>query len=109
MKKQIQNKKCIIRFRRWSRAGFAVFASLSTVVTIGVLTYNVSEKSLDKTTCKKAAISVNATEIHNGKDKEVPEQTIVQAELTAQIITEQTNDIAAAKSLTYYTNQYRNG
>jgi len=37
-----------LRFRRWNRAGYAVFASLAGVVTIGVLTSSISEKSLDK-------------------------------------------------------------
>lgn len=37
-----------LRFRRWNRAGYAVFASLAGVVSIGVLTSSISEKSLDK-------------------------------------------------------------
>lgn len=37
-----------IRFRRWSRAGFAVFVSIHKQVSIGVLTNNVSGKSVRK-------------------------------------------------------------
>jgi len=38
------------RFRRWSRAGYAVFCSLSSTVTIGSLAVSVSDKSLQKST-----------------------------------------------------------
>lgn len=34
-----------LRFRRWSRAGYAVFASLAAMVSIGFLSVSVSEKS----------------------------------------------------------------
>jgi len=37
------------RFRRWSRAGYAVFCSLNSTVTIGSLAVSVSDKSLKKT------------------------------------------------------------
>jgi hypothetical protein len=37
-----------IRFRRWSRAGYAVFCSLSRTVTIGSLAVSISDKSLQK-------------------------------------------------------------
>src|ERR1035437_10127615 len=37
-----------IRFRRWSRAGYAVFCSLSRIVTIGSLAVSISDKSLQK-------------------------------------------------------------
>ena len=39
-----------IRFRRWSRAGYAVFSSLSVNVTIGCLEAGISDKSLQKST-----------------------------------------------------------
>lgn len=42
------NKTTNIRFRRWSRAGFAAFVSLKREVTIGVLSSNVCEKSTAK-------------------------------------------------------------
>lgn len=37
MKTQPQNKPTALRFRRWSRAGYAIFRSLGNVVTIGCL------------------------------------------------------------------------
>lgn len=39
-----------IRFRRWSRAGYAVFRSLSANVTIGCVAVGISDKSLQKAT-----------------------------------------------------------
>ena len=44
-KKQVNTT---IRFRRWSRAGYAVFCSLACAVTIGCLAVSVSDKSLQK-------------------------------------------------------------
>lgn len=37
-----------IRFRRWSRVGYAVFCSLSCCVSIGALAVSVSDKTLQK-------------------------------------------------------------
>jgi len=37
-----------IRFRRWSRAGYAIFCSLACTVTIGCLAISISDKSLEK-------------------------------------------------------------
>ena len=37
-----------IRFRRWSRVGYAVFCSLARTVTIGSLAVSISDKSLQK-------------------------------------------------------------
>ncbi|HEY5590434.1 MAG TPA: hypothetical protein VIK55_05395 [Paludibacter sp.] len=37
-----------IRFRRWSRVGYAVFCSLACSVTIGSLSVSVSDKMLQK-------------------------------------------------------------
>ena len=48
MNKQIHSKPRIARFRRWSRAAHAVFASLSLAVSIGELSVSVSEKSTQK-------------------------------------------------------------
>ena len=37
-----------IRFRRWSRAGYAIFCSLACAVTIGCVCVSISDKSLQK-------------------------------------------------------------
>ncbi|MFZ4726032.1 MAG: hypothetical protein ACOYMD_11370 [Paludibacter sp.] len=39
-----------LRFRRWSRVGYAVFCSLACSVTIGSLSISVSDKTLQKST-----------------------------------------------------------
>lgn len=50
MKIQIIQKSAAIRFRRWSRAGYAIFRSLKNNVTIGNVSVEISDKSLQKTT-----------------------------------------------------------
>ena len=40
--------KPVVRFRCWSRKGYAAFASLGRQVTIGQLHLNVTERSLSK-------------------------------------------------------------
>jgi len=51
MDKQAFYIDSVLRFRRWSRAGYAVFCSLSSRVTIGVLSVSVSDKSCIKSGC----------------------------------------------------------
>lgn len=48
MKSGTQQHAKSIRFRRWSRAGYAVFCSLACSVTIGCLAISISDKSLQK-------------------------------------------------------------
>lgn len=48
MKSDKQQHAQSIRFRRWSRAGYAVFCSLACSVTIGCLAISISDKSLQK-------------------------------------------------------------
>jgi len=51
MNKQNLFTASVLRFRRWSRAGYAVFCSLASSVTIGVLSVSVSDKSCQKSGC----------------------------------------------------------
>lgn len=44
MKKQYAHKPVAIRFRRWSRKGYAAFISVQRAVTIGQLAAHVSER-----------------------------------------------------------------
>ena len=44
MKKQYAHKPVTIRFRRWSRKGYAAFISVQRAVTIGQLAAHVSER-----------------------------------------------------------------
>jgi hypothetical protein len=45
MYKRQTNNPISLRFRRWSRAGYAMFVSMTCAVTIGVLAVSVCEKS----------------------------------------------------------------
>ena len=45
---QTKIQQCIIRFRRWSRAKYAVFCSLASVVSIGCVAISIADKSLQK-------------------------------------------------------------
>ena len=51
MNKQTFHINPVLRFRRWSRAGYAVFSSLACSVSIGVLSVSVSDKSNQKSGC----------------------------------------------------------
>ncbi len=44
MRKQYTYKPVALRFRRWSRKGYAAFISIQRTVTIGQLSANVSER-----------------------------------------------------------------
>jgi len=54
MKKTTSNR--IIRFRRWSRNGYAIFSSLGCCVTIGTLGRTIADASLKK---QKAGVCVS--------------------------------------------------
>ena len=64
-----------LRFRRWSRAGYAMFCSLGCTVTIGSLAVSISDKSLQKSTAvsKSPDISFAADSDSVGKSPEVSE------------------------------------
>jgi hypothetical protein len=69
-----------IRFRRWSRAGYAVFCSLSRTVTIGSLAVSISDKSLQK------AVSVSKRTVPDFvSDDESPDHLPELLELDATI------------------------
>jgi len=50
MFKQHTNSTHSLRFKRWSRKSYAIFASLHKVVSIGALVVSVADKSLQKVT-----------------------------------------------------------
>lgn len=104
MNKQTHFTARVIRFRRWSRARYAVFVSLSCAVTIGVLAVSVSDKSQLKS---NAFISVNhlfgSDENTERESTEVSLAEIVM--LQENIVVNQNNDNAAARSLNFlYSN-----
>ena len=75
-----QQKATTIRFRRWSRAGYAVFCSLSTAVTIGRLAVCIADKSLQK------AVEGNTDFPFALSSEESPEEKKKKAELEASLV-----------------------
>ena len=88
-----------VRFSRWSRAGYAVFLSLSVVVTIGVLTSSVSEKSLLKSNAIPNVFSENQISLFTENE---PDDDVLFEQIAEIIVSEQTTDIAAAQNLNHY-------
>jgi hypothetical protein len=80
MFRQTQPKTITIRFRRWSRAGYAVFCSLSSTVTIGRLAVSIADKSLQK------AVKVNTDFPFGISSEESPEEKKKKAELEASLV-----------------------
>lgn len=84
-----------IRFRRWSRAGYAMFCSLACSVTIGCVAISISDKSLQK------SVGTRSTECTLAANKDSEDAESVELEATLQLITETTliqtiSDSAAA-------------
>ena len=106
MNKQIHSKPRIARFRRWSRAAYAVFASLSLVVSIGVLSVSVSSKSAQKNDRYIAEVKAVA-DVSDADDTE-PDGLLYNdpAQLQAgNILVNQIANNAPARSLVYLYNQ----
>lgn len=99
-----------LRFRRWSRKGYAVFCSLTCAVTIGSLAVSISDKTL-----QKSLISAD-TIFKTSPANEAEEEELDATELSATILEIQINTIqqnnsvaAAAGSKNYYSNIHQNG
>jgi hypothetical protein len=75
MHSSILHKPKSIRFRRWSRAGYAVFCSLAFSVTIGCIAISISDKSLQKSN-KTSLIACNTA----GPDSDLYERIKDQSE-----------------------------
>ena len=76
---QLQHAKSI-RFHRWSRAGYAIFCSLASNVTIGCVAISISDKSL-----QKAVGTSSASFCVNDSDSESPEKLKKQMDLELAI------------------------
>lgn len=63
-----------IRFRRWSRVGYAVFCSLACSVSIGVLAVSVSDKSLQK--ADSVSMSSFYTKVSDAESPDWSEETV---------------------------------
>lgn len=97
MFRQALQKTSSIRFRRWSRAKYAVFCSLSSTVTIGRLAVSIADKSLQKAVgvCFNLPISLSSDESPDGKNEKAElEATLLQNQ--ELFLSEITFDSAAA-------------
>ena len=104
MFKQAKHTVTSIRFRRWSRAKYAIFCSLNRAVSIGCVAIAIADKSLQKA----IGTSVFALSL-NGSDSESPEKQQEQADLKLAIqqlqettLLEKTFESAAACGLNTY-------
>lgn len=106
MNKQIHIKPRIARFRRWSRAAYAVFASLSLVVSIGVLSVSVSSKSAQKSDRYIAEVKTFA-DVSDADDTE-PDELLYNDPTQLQagnILVNQIANNAPVRCLAYLYNQ----
>jgi len=92
-----------IRFRRWSRAGYAIFCSLACSVTIGCVASSISEKSLQKSVGTSVFSScLNDLDSESAdKHKEEADLELAIQQLQASVLLEKTfESAAAARALT---------
>ncbi|MBN2766500.1 MAG: hypothetical protein JXR27_09035 [Paludibacteraceae bacterium] len=87
------------RFRRWSRASWAVFASLSLVVTIGCLSISVGEKSLLKSKAELSDTTLSTIENDSDRESETEVLDNLSTLLTEIVILNQTSEAATACGL----------
>jgi hypothetical protein len=93
-----------IRFRRWSRAGYAIFCSLACSVTIGCVVSSISDKSLQKAvgTTVISLNALNAESYSPDKLNENAELELALNKLQESILLEKTFESAAAYGLNTY-------
>ena len=97
-KQKQQNKQLSLRFRRWSRARYAVFVSLTQNVTIGVLSVSVSDKSTQKRASQKQLLLNNSKNNNENADSEVePVEFNLQNEAVIASIANLCDKAAAAR------------
>jgi hypothetical protein len=98
MFKQLNQKISSIRFRRWSRAKYAVFCSLRCAVTIGRLAVSIADKSLQKVigVCFNLAFVVKCDDSQN-KKKEINEFEALLLHIQENTFSEITLDTTAAR------------
>ena len=93
-----------IRFRRWSRAGYAVFCSLACSVTIGCVAVSISDKSLQKAVVTTAT-SMNLLNPESDSPDKLNEKADLELainQLQETLLLEKTFESAAACSLNTY-------
>ena len=97
------SQKVMLRFRRWSRKNFAVFSGLHREISIGHITFDISDKALLKS-IKKTFGSYAAAETNNpDEDEEVVENVLLTELSELLIIANSTTDHLAGRSQKYYS------
>ena len=71
MLRQKTHKQSFIRFKRWSRMGYAVFAGIHKVISIGTLSKTISEKALKKAKSITSTILFYNNELFNLVDSDI--------------------------------------
>ena len=102
MFKRSDNKTTSLRFRRWSRAHYAVFCSLGTVVTIGCLAVSIADKAVQKST-KANTVSFVSLIKESADNELINFENDLVFQLTEVInLTSVVTDEVATKSLNLY-------
>jgi hypothetical protein len=97
------NKEFTLRFRRWSRAKYAVFVSLGVSVTIGFLSNSITEKSVSKTR-KIITDFFESNSNTESKQNDLPiENNLFTSQLLEILISENSSEYTAAESINYFT------
>ncbi len=95
MNKKVANNHVTLRFRRWSRAGYAVFVSLSYAVTIGFLAVSVSAKSAHKSANTQVILAPATDFAEHESETDIAEVVLNSNKIENIIIVNTTNDITA--------------
>ena len=93
-----------LRFRRWNRAGYAIFCSLTCSVTIGNVAVYICDKSLQKAVGTSVfSLCVNDSESESPeKLKEQANLELAITQLQETVLLEKTFESAAACSVDTY-------
>jgi len=93
-----------IRFRRWSRAGYAIFCSLACSVTIGSVVISICDKSLQKAVGTSVfSLCVNDSESESSeKLMEQADLELAITQLQETVLVEKTFESAAACGVNTY-------
>jgi len=108
MHSQTINSGNTIRFRRWSRVGYAIFNSLTRCVNIGALSASVCDKTLQKLEVNTLTERCFGTKSFNDDESNPTEIDVLLLELNETTNLKSTFEIAAASSA-FVINIHPNG
>lgn len=99
---------CTVRFRCWSRKGYAAFASLGRCVTIGQVCKSITERALAKQVAPGITCPTEQTE--SGRDDDTPAMPVTPIELLLATLSPQiTATRPAPCGYTSYNNSINRG